>query len=117
MSFKDDITINNYGGQFNYAKDDATIISTQNCGLKENELSKIINEVIDNVSYFSKEDSETILDTLKMIQEELSRKKPNGSRLRNCVTLLSPMVTIANGIPQVGEKIGTIISYISQYIN
>lgn len=117
MSFKDEITFNNYGGQLNYAKDNATINATQNCRLKENELENIINDIIDNSYYFNKEDSETILDTLNMIQDELSKKKPNGSRLRNCVTLLSPMVTIANGIPQVAEKIGAVISYISQYFN
>lgn len=117
MSFKDEITFNNYGGQVNYAKDNATINATQNYGLKENELGKIINDIIDNISYFNKEDSETILDTLNMIHDELSKKKPSGSCLRNCVTLLSPMVTIANGIPQIAEKIGAVISYISQYFN
>lgn len=117
MSFKDEITVNNYSGQVNYAKDNATITATQNYGLKENELEKIINDIIDNISYFNKEDSETILDTLKMIQDELSKKKPSGSRLRNCVTLLGPMVTIANGFPQVAEKIRAVISYISQYFN
>lgn len=117
MNFKDEITFNNYGGQINYGKDNATINATQNYGLKENELEKIINEIINNISCFNKEDSETIIDTLKMIQDELSKKKPNGSRLRNCVTLLGPMVTIANGFPQVAEKIEAVISYISQYFN
>ena len=117
MSFKDEIDFNNYGGQINYAKDNATINATQNYGLKENELEKIIKDIIDNISYFNKEDYETILDTLEMIQNELSKKKPSSSRLRNCVTLLSPMVTIVNEIPQVAEKIGAVISYIKQYIN
>jgi len=117
MSFKDEITFNNYGGQVNYAKDNATINATQNYGLKENELEKIINDVISNISCFNKEDAETILDTLEMIQDEFTKKKPSSSRLRSCVTLLGPMVTIANGIPQIAEKIGAIINYISQYIN
>lgn len=117
MSYKDEITFNNYGGQTIYAKDNATVDATQNYGLKENELEKIIKEISNNISYFNKEDSETIIDTLKMIQDELSKKKPSGSRLRNCVTLLSPMVTIANGAPQIAEKIGAVISYISQYFD
>lgn len=117
MSFKDGITFNNYGGQMNYAKDNATINAIQNYGIKENELEKIINDIINNISYFNKEDSETILDTLNMIQDELSKKKPSSSRLRNCVTLLGSMVTIANGVPQVAEKIEAVISYISQYFN
>ena len=35
----------------------------------------------------------------KAVKEEIDKEKPKKSRLQNCLKLIAPMITIANGIP------------------
>lgn len=111
------MVLNMNGGQFNYAKDNATINATQNNGVNASELDSIIKGIMDNLSDLKKEDAESIKDAVDMAREELAKQEPKVSRLRSCVTLLAPMFTIANGIPALANNLQGLIDYITPFIH
>lgn len=111
------MTINVNGGQFSYARDNATINAVQyNNGADANELNDIIKGIMENLSGLNKEDADKIADTVDMVKEELTKPEPKVSRLRNCLTLIAPMVTVANGIPKLVENLQMLMDYITPYI-
>lgn len=105
------------GGQFNFAKDNATINATQNNGVKVDELESIIKGIMDNLSNLKKDDAESIEDTIEMVRGELAKPEPKVSRLRSCVSLLAPMLTITNGIPVLANNLQGLIDYIKMFIH
>lgn len=111
------MTFNMNGGQFNLAKDNAIINATQNNGVKVDELESIIKGIMENLSGLKNEDAESIKDTVDMVREELAKPEPKVSRLRSCVTLLAPMLTIANGIPTLTNNLQGLIDYITPLIH
>ena len=111
------MTFNMNGGQFNYAKDNATINATQNNGVNASELDSIIKDIMENLSELKKEDAESIIDAIEMVREELAKPEPKVSRLRSCVTLFAPMFTIANGIPALANNLQGLIDYITPFIH
>lgn len=117
MEREKQITWNVQGGQINIAKDNSTICATQNNYSNTEELEKIINNIVCNLSDLTTENKEAILDAINMAKEELVQTKPKTSRLRNCVTLLSPMLTIANGVPTLAQNIDKLIHFIESYIH
>lgn len=52
-----------------------------------------------------------------MAKEELMKPDPKVSRLRNCVTLIAPMLTIANGIPTLTSSLQKLVDYIKPFIH
>lgn len=108
------ITVN--GGQINVARDYATIYATQNNGVSANELDNIIKGIMENLSGLKKENAENIKDIVDMAKEELEKSEPKVGRLRNCVTLIAPMITIANGFPVLANNLQRLIDYITPYI-
>ena len=55
---EDKNTTNNVsGGQFNYARDQATITAIQNNGVSADELNKIVQGIINHLSGLEKEDA------------------------------------------------------------
>ena len=57
------------------------------------------------MSELKKEDAEEIMDIVDMAREELAKPQPKVSRLRNCIALIAPMMTIANGIPTLSSNL------------
>ncbi|MEZ3516252.1 MAG: hypothetical protein K1W37_13610 [Lachnospiraceae bacterium] len=110
------MTFNMNGGQFNYAKDNATINATQNNGVNTSELDSIIKSITENLSALKKEDAESIIDAVEMVREEMAKPEPKVSRLRSCVTLLAPMLTITNGIPTLASNLHRLVDYITPFI-
>lgn len=110
------MTFNMNGGQFNLAKDNATINATQNNGVNASELDSIIKSIMENLSNLKKEDAESIIDAIEMVREELAKPEPKVSRLRSCVTLLAPMLTITNGMPTLASNLQGLIDYITPFI-
>lgn len=108
------ITVN--GGQANFAKDYAKIYATQNNGASANELDNIIKGIMKNLSDLNQEDEENITDIVEMVKDELTKPEPKVGRLRNCVTLIAPMITIANGFPVLANNLQRLIDYIMPYI-
>lgn len=55
----------------------------------------IIKAIKDNLLGVKKEEADEIIDVVEMAKEELTKPEPIISRLRNCITLIAPMMTIA----------------------
>ena len=113
---KRNMTVNISGGQVNIAKDNATINAIQNNGLDGNEFETIIQAIKDNLSGLKKEDGDEILDVLEQVKEEIDKEKPKKSRLQNCLKLIAPMITIANGIPVLATNLQKLHDIIIQCI-
>lgn len=110
------MAFNMYGGQFNYAKDNATIKATQNNGINANELDGIIKGIMDNLSDLNEEDADSIRDIVDMAKDELEKPEPKVSRFKNCLALIAPMFTIANGIPALAGNLQRLMEYIAPFI-
>lgn len=95
MDGRSNMTFNITGGQINIAKDNGNVNAIQNNGIGNNELDAIIGEIKNDLSELKKEDAEEIMDIVDMAREELAKTQPKVSRLRNCITLIAPMMTIA----------------------
>lgn len=105
MDGRSNMTFNITGGQINIAKDNGNVNAIQNNGIGNNELDAIIGEIKNDLSELKKEDAEEIMDIVDMAREELAKTQPKVSRLRNCITLIAPMMTIANGIPTLSSNL------------
>lgn len=110
------MAFNMYGGQFNYAKDNAIINATQNNGVSANELDEIVKGIMANLSGLEEEDAENIRDVVEMAKDELEKPEPKVSRLKNCVALVAPMVTVANGVPVLMDNLQKLLDYIAPFI-
>lgn len=110
------MTFNITGGQINIAKDNGNVNAIQNNGIGNNELDAIIGEIKNNLSELKKEDAEEIMDIVDMAREELAKPQPKVSRLRNCIALIAPMMTIANGIPTLSSNLQKFGEFIINYI-
>lgn len=113
------MTINVNGGQVNIANDSSTMTVVQNNYnnvVNANELNDIIKGIMENVSGLSEKDADVIINAVDKAKEELSKPKPEVSRLRDCLTLISPMFTIANGIPTLVGNLQKLADYITPYI-
>lgn len=93
---------------------DNSIINVVNPG--NNELDNIVKGIVQNLSGLKKEDAENIKDIVEMAKEELTKPDPKTSRLRNCLTLIAPMFTIANGIPTLANNLQKLVNYITSYM-
>ncbi len=111
------ITYNISGGQNNVAQDNSIINATQNNGISTSELDSIIKGIMENLSGLEKEKADEIIDAVNMAKEELGKSEPRVDRLRNCVTLISPMFTIVNGIPTLANNLQKLVEYISSFIH
>lgn len=116
LTNKNEMVIHMNGGQLNLANDNATIYATQNIGVSGSELDDIIKEITQNLSGLNKEEAEEIADIAEMARCELVKPEPKVSRLKNCLTLIAPMFTIANGIPALATNLQKLQEFIMQYI-
>lgn len=116
MDRKNNVTLNISGGQFNISKDSSTLNAVQNNGTSGTELEKIIKGIMDNVNELNKNDADQITDIAEMVKQELSKPEPRVSRLSNCLKLIAPMLTIANGIPTLYDNLQKLQEFIMQYI-
>lgn len=117
MENKNGMTISINGGQVNIARDSSTINVVQHNGENINELETIIKGIVDNLSELKKEDAEKIADAVDIVKEELEKENPKVSRLRNCVTLIAPMFTVANGVPILLDNLQRLVNFVNTYIH
>ena len=113
------MTINTNGGIVSVANDNSKVKIKQynyNNRVDASELDNIIKGIMENLSALIKEDADEIVDVVEMAKEELAKPEPKASRLRNCVSLIAPMFTIANGIPTLVENLQKLVDYITPYI-
>lgn len=117
MGLDENVVYNVNGGQVNVASGNATINATQNNGVSASELDDIIKGITESLSKLEKENADEIADIVEMAKEELAKPEPKVGRLRNCLTLIAPMFTIANGIPTLATNLQRLQEYISSYIH
>lgn len=116
LANKNEMVIHMNGGQLNLANDNAAIYATQNIGVSGSELDDIIKGIRQNLSGLNKEEAEEIADIAEMARCELVKPEPKVSRLKNCLTLIAPMFTIANGLPALATNLQKLQEFIMQYI-
>lgn len=110
------VTININGGMAGFAKDNATIIATQSNGVSAKELDTILQGIRGNLSNLKQEDADGIIHVVDMVKAELSKPEPKTGILKNCLTLIAPMFTIANGIPTLTDNLQKLVNYITPFI-
>ncbi len=117
MGLDENVIWNVNGGQVNVASGDATIHATQNNGVSASELDDIVKGIMSSLSTLDKEDADRITDVVEMAKNELLKPEPKTSRLRNCLTLIAPMFTIANGIPTLVDNLHKLQEFIYLYVH
>ena len=111
MEHKNSI-VNISGGQINIARDRAIINARQNNGIHKSELDSIIQGIMKELPNLRKEEADKITDIVEMAEEELGKPEPRVSRLRNCLSLIAPMVTVANGVPTLMDNLQRLKEFI-----
>lgn len=104
------------GGQVNIANDNATVNAVQNNGASVEEINKLVDGILDNLGDVDSDTSETIVDSVTMIKEELMKPTPKRAILANGIKLLAPIVSIVNGVPLLADNIQALITYVSTLI-
>lgn len=117
MGLDENVTWNVSGGQVNISNDNGTVNATQNNGVKVDEINSIVSIIKENLSELSKEDAETIIDSVEMIREEITKPAPKGKKISNGIKLLAPMFTIANGIPVLADNLQKFVDFVTPYIH
>lgn len=117
MGLDENIVWNVNGGQVNVASGNATIHATQNNGVNGKELDDIMKGIMDSLSGLKKEDADKIADIVELAKDELTKPEPKVSRLKNCLTLIAPMFTIANGIPTLANNLQRLQELINLHIH
>ena len=116
MDERSNVTLNITGGQINIAKDNGNVNAIQNNGTNTSELADIIKEIMENVHGLDNENADKIKDIVELAKDELNKPEPKSSRLKNCLTLIAPMFTIANGIPVLKENLLKLSDFIMRYV-
>lgn len=109
-------TVNINCEQINIAHENATINVIQNKGVNTSELESIIKGIMANLSKLKQEDADKITDLVEMVQTELAQSKPKPGRLKNCLALIAPMLSVANGIPELTANLNGLQEFIKQLL-
>ena len=110
------VTFNINRGMVGLAKDNAQIWMEQNNGITANELDSIIEGIMNNLSGLKEEDADSIRDIVDMVKDELEKPEPKVSRFKNCLALIAPMFTVANGVPALVDNLQKLVDYITPFI-
>lgn len=95
-------------GQVNIANDNASISATNTVGVDFEQLEALINRVKDEATGISSEDSETLDDSLQVIEEQAKSGKPKKSLLRMAVTGLKAI----KGTAEFAAAVATLIQFV-----
>ena len=99
-------------GQFNVANDNATINATVNNGIDTQELTSILNSILDNGKNLPESDFESIQESLEVIKTELSGMKPKKSMLNTAINGLKAI----KGTVEFAAAVATLIQFLSPFI-
>lgn len=104
-------------GQVIFASGDSTVNAVlNNNGTNVDELENIIEGIRNNMSDLRKEDADKIIDIIEMVKEEFAKPEPRAGRLKSCLSLLAPMISIVNGIPTLTSNLQKLQEFISLHI-
>lgn len=118
MNRENDMNITVNGGQLNISRDMSTLYVNQynSDNNIHSELESIINEIMGDMYTLEKETASQLEDVVDMAKTELTKQTPQQSRLRNCLALLAPIITLANGTPKLLENLHKLQDLISSFI-
>ena len=117
MGKEKQIIVNINESQINMAKDNSVLNANQYNAVNKAELEKIVNGIMDNLYALKEEDADRIEDLVRLVKQELSEPEPKISKLKYYLTLMAPMVTIANGIPVLCENLQKLKNFIMAFIS
>jgi hypothetical protein len=117
MEKEKQIIVNINESQINMAKDNSVLNANQYNAVNKAELEKIVNGIMDNLYALKEEDADRIEDLVRLVKQELSEPEPKISKLKYYLTLIAPMVTIANGIPVLCENLQKLKNFIMAFIS
>ena len=112
---KDNVTLH-FNGQVNIARDGSNIYAIQNNNISIDEVDIMVRNIMQNLSEVSREDAETIVDAVEMVQEEIKKNEPNKKVISNGIKLIATMISVVNGIPDLAENLKKFVEYISAMI-
>lgn len=116
MGMDEKVYWNVSGGQVNIANDNAIINATQNNGVSVDDVNKMAEVILNNLSGIAQEEIETITDSVNMIKDELLKQKPKRTIISSGIKLLTSVIPVINGMPSLFKNIQTFIDYASQFI-
>lgn len=117
MDNKKAVIYNINGGQVNIANGYSTINANQSNEIANNELENIVRQIMMNLSKIDNVDAQQITDVIEIVKEEITKPEPKASRLRNCIAILAPLISITNGIPILAENLQAFANFIASYIH
>lgn len=71
---------------------------------------------MDNLSRLNEKDADSLKDAIDMAKEELIKLEPKAGRLRNCLNLITPMITVVNNVPVLVSNLQKLTDYITSFI-
>lgn len=106
------ITVNN--GQVNIASDNAVITASNNIGIDIGQLESLIQNVKNAAanSKLSKEDNETLKDSLDTIEEETKTKKPKRGLIKTAINGIKALKGTAEFIAAVAALVQFVQTFI-----
>lgn len=102
------ITIAGGNNQINYASGSATINATQSIGVDTSKLVELINALREHSKDLSAEDKKSCVDSLEVIQSELSSNQPRRGFINTATNVLKAI----NGTAQFAAAVATLIQFI-----
>ena len=88
------------------------------CTVNYNDINidAIIENIKKNILDVSESNGKKIIDAIEQVKEEINKEKPNKNKIRNGIDILTSMMTLANGIPNLAQNINEFIDYVKKFI-
>lgn len=96
------------GGQVNIANDNAVINATNNDGVDYGQLMELIAKVRENASNISDEDTESMNDSLEVIEDLTKSEKPKRGLLKTAITALKAI----KGSAEFAAAVATLVAFV-----
>ena len=104
------VTVQN--GQAIIATDNATVTATNNVGIDNDELKRLISAVRFNVQDLSEEDRENVSECLEVIETELVAEKPKKWMLKTAISMLNGI----KGAAEFSAAVVALIQFLESFI-
>lgn len=101
-------SINVKNGQVNIASDNASITASNSIGIDNEQLNKLIGNIMANSTDLSDEDSETLTDSLEVIKSEIVETTPKKSMIKTAIAGLKAI----KGTAELGAAIAALVQFI-----
>lgn len=101
------------GGQVNIANDNAVINATNNNGIDTEQLVALIANVRKSASGLTEEDSESINDSLEIIEEEAKAEKPKRKIIKTAITALKAI----KGSAEFAAAVAALVTFFQSFMS